>query len=420
MKLKLLRLATPVCGLALLALAAGLYILNYPLYLRALTTPGAYPLASPFLDWDNVASAIQCWRRGVDVYVNNPCDVLGRPFAYSPLWLRATFIPAGVTWRYVVGLGLDILFISSQYFVFRPANWREAGTFAAAGVSTMAVFAAERANVDLIIYIMLVSSGTLSAKGLGRRLSAYGAILLAGFLKFYPFVGLVLALRERPRALFAILAISALAIVAFGYGYRHELAEMGRNIPQGRFGADDFGAANLLYLFPVILSSSGLWLAAFAVLTVLAGAVALSISLNAGFARAFASLDGRDRTLLTLGAAVIAGCYFSGQNISYRGIFLILVVGGLLAMRRGADDAAVRTRLGWLTVIIIALMWDGIYRSVLFSLNPALWGPLWLIREALWWYLAAALLAVLITFATQSESFVPARRWFERWRPRPG
>jgi hypothetical protein len=282
----------------------------------------------------------------------------------------------------------------------------------------MVVFAAERANIDLVVFVLIASAGALGAGSFGRRLTAYAVILFAGFLKFYPFAGLVLALRERPRTALGILAISALAIMAFGYGYRNELAEMGRNIPQGRFGADDFGAANLLYLFPVIHASSGLWIAALALLTVLAGAVALSLSLNAEFARAFAGLKDRDKTLLTLGAAMIVGCFFSGQSISYRGIFLILVVGGMLAMRRGAEDTAVRARLGWLTVIIIALMWDGIYRTVVFSLSPSLWGPLWLIREALWWYLAAALLAVLMTFTAQSESLVPARRLFERLAPR--
>ena len=74
------------------------------------------------------------------------------------------------------------------------------------------------------------------------------------------------------------------------------------------------------------------------------------------------------------------------------------------------------TRLGWLAVIIVALMWEGLYRSVVFSLDRTFWGPLWLVREALWWYLAAALLAVLITFVAQSQSALAARRLFgRRW-----
>jgi hypothetical protein len=54
----------------------------------------------------------------------------------------------------------------------------------------------------------------------------------------------------------------------------------------------------------------------------------------------------------------------------------------------------------------------------LFSLIDA-GRPFWLIREALWWYIAAALLGVLITFVRQSESIITAPV-FGRWLSRSG
>jgi hypothetical protein len=413
-RLTLPRLAIPASGLALLGLATVVYLLDYPLYFQALSLYGAYPLKVPFLDLDNVTASVQCWRRGVDVYVNNPCDLLGRPFSYSPVWLRVVFLPAGALWRNVSGLGLDVAFILSQYFVCRPASWREAATFVAAGISSVVVFASERANVDLAIFLILVGVGVLGAGSLGRRLAAYAAILLAGFLKFYPFVALVVALRERRWIFPGVLVTSVAAIGAFYFGFRSDLVEMSHNIPQGRFGIDAFGSTNLIYALPVIDASAALRLAVLGVLIVLALAVALSLSLDARFAAAFAGLSDRNKTYLTLGAAVIVGCFFAGQSINYRGVFLILVIPGLLAMHRGSTERAFRSRLAWLTATVIALMWWG-GCDWLFSLIDH-GRPFWLIREALWWYIAAALLGVLITFVRQSESIItaPIGRWLSR------
>jgi hypothetical protein len=308
---------------------------------------------------------------------------------------------------------LDVSFILSQYFVCRPKTWTEAAVFLTAGVSSMVVFAAERANVDLAIFLVFAGVGMLGANQLGRRLSAYAAILFCGFLKIYPFVGLVVALRERQRILLGVLVISALAIGAFWLGYRADLAEMSRNIPQGRFGNDAFGASNLIYALPAIDSSRTLRFATLALLTLSAAAVALSLSLNASFAAAFAGLGDREKTFLTLGAAVVVGCFFAGQSINYRGVFLILVVPGLVAMRRGTGERAMRSRLAWLTGIIVALMWWGAWAAGFSLIGGG--GLFVLTREALWWYAVAALLGVLVTFISQSQSFGPPRRLLERW-----
>jgi hypothetical protein len=42
--------------------------------------------------------------------------------------------------------------------------------------------------------------------------------------------------------------------------------------------------------------------------------------------RAFASLTRPERVFLVIGSAVIAGCFFAGQSIGYRGVYFLLVV----------------------------------------------------------------------------------------------
>src|SRR5262245_55720260 len=88
-----LRVTVPVAGLAAAIALAFLYRLEPDYYWRSLAFIGIVPFRYPFLDFQAVLAAVDCWQRGIDVYVSNPCDVLGRPFAYSPLWLRFTFLP---------------------------------------------------------------------------------------------------------------------------------------------------------------------------------------------------------------------------------------------------------------------------------------------------------------------------------------
>jgi hypothetical protein len=79
----------------------------------------------------------------------------------------------------------------------------------------MVVFALERGNVDLIIFIMPVVAGVLGTGPLASRILFYSLMLPAGLLKFYPLIVLSTALRERPRTFFAIAATAGLVVVGF-------------------------------------------------------------------------------------------------------------------------------------------------------------------------------------------------------------
>ena len=95
------RHAPALLVLAGLAAVAALVALDEAAYLRLRLALGPKPFA-PFLDLHAVMSAIECHHRGIDVYATNPCDTLGRPHIYSPLWLRlpVQFLLAAWAWRY--------------------------------------------------------------------------------------------------------------------------------------------------------------------------------------------------------------------------------------------------------------------------------------------------------------------------------
>ncbi len=203
-----LRAAAPAIVAAAIVLLAGLlYICGYREQYYALAEIwGAAPFRTPFLDMHGVTSAIECHRLGYDVYIDNPCDVFHRPHAYSPLWLWLAVLPITTRWDNTLGLAAVVLFLVALAFLPPGRDWR---LITLATVSSTTMFAMERANVDLLMFVMAMLVVRL-------RFAGYAVALLAGMLKFYPIVLLVAAVRERVMLCIAIWAV-ALGAVALWF-----------------------------------------------------------------------------------------------------------------------------------------------------------------------------------------------------------
>src|SRR5262249_1655645 len=90
---KILHLASPMAVLIVFLSIAAVYV-AMPAFCAELMRVWGIPVFDcPFLDLQAIISALVCKRHGFDVMQSNPCDVLGRPFIYSPLWLEASIIP---------------------------------------------------------------------------------------------------------------------------------------------------------------------------------------------------------------------------------------------------------------------------------------------------------------------------------------
>jgi len=109
-----------------------------------------------------------------------------------------------------------------------------------------------------------------------------------------------------------------------------------------------------------------------------------------------------------IGSAVIAGCFFAGQSIGYRGIFLLLVMPGLLALSRSAMRELRALCLGS-AIVIVLLMWGE-------CLRQALGGGFgfWLLRELGWWWSISVMLALVGDFLRESPVLRGASAWLTR------
>lgn len=420
------RLVVVGLGLLAFAMAAWLYVWDPSLYQRVLFRWGIGPFRYPFLDWEYLPASASCWRRGVNVYIATPCDVLSRAFDYSPLWLRAWFLPTGPFWRNVFGLGVGLSFLASTYLIIRPQSWREALVFGGAMLSPMIVFLVERGNIDAIMFAMLALAVVVSMHR-GMRTLSYGLIMFAGLLKFYPLAAMGVALREKPRVFWTVAVSSTFILALYYLWFRTELHDAVRNVPAFGYAQGLFGANNLPLGLAVMIAEGRFALERGTpseppLLVALLAAALAAMSFAGGYLvyrsrqlhAAYDRMGERDRRLLAVGSALVAGCFYAGQSANYRGVMLIFVLAGLVALRREIAAGAMRGLLTALMATIVILMWDGMFRHALLQGSwEHLRATYWVMRETLWRVLVAFLIGAFALFASRS----PVLAGISRRRP---
>jgi len=403
------RLAIPGLALVVFGVFAALWVGGFQAaYMGLLRAVGIDPFLFPFVDAHAVLSAAECHRQGVDVYATNPCDVLGRPHAYSPLWLSIIPHWLGTTDLTGVGLFLDLAFIASLGAVFRPQSPREVVPYALAAVSPIVMFAVERCNIDLIIFLVVVAAAKLWNSAPRARLAAYSVCLGAALLKYYPIVLLAFVARERLRRGAVIAFAVTSVLLLFGWHYREQIGPALANIPKLSPFADAFSALNLPYgISSLVEGDAGRHPNLLATL-LMAGLITVCLLLVrqniARLSRLPIDCTGWEMRCLAFAAVLLPACFFAAQNMAYRGVFLLLLVPGLMRLRQAAIANPAMCR--WLGLMLAATyfaLWEPCLLHLAHALADVnesaairLWLVLWFIRELVWWWLIAGCLAIAV------------------------
>ena len=134
---------------------------------------------------------------------------------------------------------------------------------------------------------------------------------------------------------------------------------------------------------------------------------------------------------LIIGSTLLVGCFFAGQSVGYRGIYLLLVLPGLLAIVRDTADPALRKTVMGTAIVLIFIMWGEFFRTELLaqihhSTDPgivnglsALYSIVWLVRELAWWWLVSVMTTILIDFLAQSETVLGLGQLSRRYLAQP-
>jgi hypothetical protein len=419
-------LVLPGFGLILLTICTLLYSFDGSVYQQILKVWMLHPFPHPFIDWEFMPTAAQCWAKGVDVYVNNTCytPVPNGAFSYSPLWLRLSFLPTSAAATTTFGLLWALLFIGSLAYLPPPIGRFETGISLLTLGSSLTVFAIERGNVDLIMFLLTIAGVALILSRPALCVVGYAAFTLAGLLKFYPFVLWLLMLREPPRRFFPLVSIGTAILVVFVVMFWPELRAASKNIPIANYFTDMIAAVNLPFGLPELLSylhdKFGVSLvprtlmyrvprAVFTMMVMTMLASAAWLVFFGGVRSAMQMLGSRQRALLVAGAALICGCFFAGPSVGYRAILLLLVLPGLLQLRTLLPGSGVRivtavlyaiVLVSWVLTIHYVLRDTGVINKDELSGITLLY---WFVHELSWWLIITVLLAALSAFVVDSE-----------------
>lgn len=426
----MLKVTPTLIGLSIFAIMCGLYVGDHGLYLAILRATGMLPQNIAFIDSQFIYAAKKCWDLGYNVYKEVPCYPIPGQYSYSPLWLRLAFLPDdNDVSRISIGIVTDILFILSIATLPSVRSWREAVLMTMALISTAVIFALERNNVDVWMFLLVVAGGHLLTRTHHRRWAGYALFLIAGLLKYYPITLLALAIKEKPRQFFALMAVAGFTGGAFLFCYYPEIAASFANVPRNSPFGDMIGITNLPRTIaamaatytaspgaPNPLMAPSLRL----ILTGLLIFLAVRMSRRSGFVSAWAQLPASDKIWLVIGCTIMSGCYLMVQNVSYRLIYMLIALSGLLALRRASTDARTTELITLAAILIVPTMWmEGMRhwadiaardlhlgqenRNLVFFLA-------WLFRELIWLYLATVMLAIVTAFITHS----PCTQWLAR------
>ncbi len=306
-----------------------------------------------FIDPFALLASNDALARGLDVYAPNPLDYFGRAHLYSHWWFILGRLGLTRADNFWVGLTLGLTFFAAAVAWLRPRTPGELLWYLAVLVASPVLLAVERANADLVIFILLtpVVPCLLSSRA-GWQWVAVLLIMFAAGLKFYPAVaGLVLlAPAERRMGRWRVVGGAlGLALVAVNVapGFHRVLALM----PPTE-GLMTFGAINLFTPFEIgrLAPWLSIGLATLAVViwwraNIFCGwdipRMALSLWLH-----------------FVLGAVLLCGCFFSAPSFAYRWIFALWLAPWLWwAARETSAPRAVR-RLTEVTIVLLgAALW---------------------------------------------------------------
>jgi Glycosyltransferase family 87 len=342
---------------------------------------------SLFFDTRNLTAALECRRLEFDPLVESPCDPWNRPLNYPRVWLALRWLGLDQSHTVPLALLFVALFLGSVYLLVGRIGLGRGVLVAVALCSPSVMFAIERANLDIVVFTLLVG-GVLAWRTRKRwgRVASPLVVFLAATGKIYPVFGLpaYLFVRRRAPAIAAIVCAAAFAVyVVLTFG---DIQAVARAAPQGdqhSFGARILPAAiyhrfipdrweglfakQLVAIAPVLVAGPLIWLAG-----------------RRRRSEPDPTANSSTRLAFYLGSLTFLGTFAVGNNFDYRLVVTLLTLPQLFDWVEGEAGAGRARLAGFTLVAVLTLLWIG-----------ALSGPLRLWDEVVTWATVGLMVALL-------------------------
>ena len=358
-----------------------------------------------FLDTFALLASNDAVTRGLDPYAPNPLDYFNRPHVYSHFWLHLRDLGltrADVAW---LGFSIVVLFLVTALAKLRPRTWPQLLWYAAIFCSAPVLLAIERANNDLVIFVLL-SPIVACVRSRRQAMWLVGLLLVAvaALLKYYPAVAVVVLLSiDDRRELRIRVGVIALVLGFAGLTLARDLAGYGAVAPKPA-GLLSFGGA----AFFLELGSTG-WTAK--MLSVGAGALVVVLAWRKRWLGDWepSPAQSADWLHFILGASLLTGCFFTNLNYGYRWIFALWLAPMLWTLlHEPKTPPSVRRVAKWTAgLLLVVFWWDPlccfvVNRFVGVTSGPAIMKAAtgcFIVEQPLDWALFVALLIFLTHYA---------------------
>jgi len=343
---------------------------------------------SLFFDTRNLTAALECRRLGFDPLIESPCDPWGRPLNYPRVWLALRWLGLDQSHTGLLAVTFIILFLGSILLLIGRVSLGRGILVAVAVCSPSVMFAIERANMDIVVFtLMVLAIIAWRTRGHWANVVSPAIVFLAATAKIYPMFALpaYLFMRRRRAALAAVLF--ALAFALYAFVTLDDILAVAAIAPQGdhhAFGARILPAAIYHRFIPDRWQGGAITKQLLVIVPLLAAAPLVWFPGRRRLPATDTTADAPNRLAFYAGSLIFLGTFAIGNNFDYRLVFLLLTLPQLFDW----VTAEPRDPRGWLagiaTVILLSLLWIG-----------ALSEPLMLMDEVVTWAAVALLVALL-------------------------
>lgn len=283
---------------------------------------GVFALSPTFFDWVYMEKGMDCIRKGFDI-INDPSCIGLFGWNYPRIWnlLQYTFVSEQYT--SISAFTLITVFGAIVFAFIRRINFTEGIGYGLILCSPPVMLAVERANPDLLIFILL--AGVLY--GLNRsgflRKFVYSIILFCGLLKYYPVSAFLLSLREKKKEILIMGLLSLIIFIPYLYFSLHEMQLSNQQfekdiwVTTGSMIFVDWLTGvlqNIVSLKPEVMHLS-VWLAI--------ALIFLFSFLQIKNQKNIPVPETKNMDSFRMGAGIFIGSFIFGYNFDYRLIFLI-------------------------------------------------------------------------------------------------
>lgn len=358
----------------------------------------------PFLDTYAWLAGRDALRQGINPYMPHFLDPYNRPFGYSEWWFALPSLGLGRKDTVWCGTLLLMATLVTAVTMAQPRTRREGLELALLLVSPAWLLAVNRANQDLIIFVV-VSLGLVCFRNRSGIIQSLGVLLcaVAAVLKYFPLATLVLLLDFRNwRRVLGGFSLYVLVLLLAWPGLEQALLCASRYTP----------APHWLYAFgaPVFLRNAGLsgligWLAPSCALFLWAAVTAVKSARRTFNDRS--PEDAMAEREFACGAVLLVGAFFLGASYVYKLVFAIWLLPWLWRHRR--DPAVGRWARATMGLLLAVVWFEGAVAVVLnllvgphsLPLATALLKGTLTVSQLLTWALVACLLHFLLAYIAQ-------------------